>query len=150
VCQTVWNVLTGRPSANGIRDYDLVYFDDTDLSWEAEDAVIQAAGEVFGDVPVEVRNQARVHLWYTEKFGVACRPYTSTEDAIDSFPTIATCLGVRVGGGGEWQVYAPHGVDDVFGLVVRPNRVLAPRSVYEARVARWQREWPELQVDPWS
>jgi hypothetical protein len=36
--QTVWNVLTGRARGTGIKDYDLIYFDD--LSWAAEDAVI--------------------------------------------------------------------------------------------------------------
>ncbi|RSM88457.1 hypothetical protein DMH04_07330 [Kibdelosporangium aridum] len=150
VCQTVWNVLTGRPPTNGIKDYDLIYFDDTDLSWEAEDAVIRAVGEVFGDVPVEVRNEARVHLWYEEKFGVPCRPYKSTEDAIDSFPAIATCVGVRLNGGGEWQVYAPYGLADAFNLVMRPNRVLAPRAVFDAKAARCRREWPELTVVAWT
>jgi hypothetical protein len=30
--QTVWNVLTNKPARTGIKDYDLIYFDDTDLS----------------------------------------------------------------------------------------------------------------------
>ena len=70
--QTVWNVVTGQPPEAGILDYDLAYFDDTDLSWDAEDAVIQAGDEVFAGlpVPVQIRNQARVHLWYEQKFGV--------------------------------------------------------------------------------
>jgi hypothetical protein len=70
--QTVWNVITGRPPEAGILDYDLVYFDGSDLSWEAEDAVIRAGNEVFAGLPApaEIRNQARVHLWYEEKFGI--------------------------------------------------------------------------------
>jgi hypothetical protein len=31
----------------GILDYDLAYFDASDLSWEAEDAVIRAGNEIF-------------------------------------------------------------------------------------------------------
>jgi len=27
--------------------------------------------------------------------------------------------------------------------------VLAPRHVYEAKVARWTRQWPELTALPW-
>ncbi|TIM14510.1 MAG: hypothetical protein E5Y74_32860, partial [Mesorhizobium sp.] len=34
---SVWNHLTGKPSVYGIRDVDLFYFDDSDLSYEAED-----------------------------------------------------------------------------------------------------------------
>jgi hypothetical protein len=49
--QTVWNVVTDRPPANGIRDYDVFYFDDEDLSWEAEDRVIAAGRRIFGDLP---------------------------------------------------------------------------------------------------
>ena len=54
-----------------IRDYDLFYFDDSDLSWEAEDRAIRRCAALFADlgVTVELRNQARVHLWYEMRFG---------------------------------------------------------------------------------
>jgi uncharacterized protein len=151
LCQTVWNVVTGRPPTSGIKDYDVFYFDDGDLSWDAEDAVIRAGKKVFDDLPteVEIRNQARVHLWYEQKFGVACAPHVSTESAIDCFPATTCCLGVRLEPGGRWRVYAPHGVSDVFNLVVRPNPVLAPREVYAAKSARWRQQWPELTVLDW-
>jgi hypothetical protein len=149
--QTVWNVVTDRPPTLGIKDYDVFYFDGSDLSWEAEDAVIKTGREVFADLPadVEIRNEARVHLWYEDKFAVACPPYESSEAAIDSFAATTCCLGVRVETGGRWRVYAPHGLSDVFNLVVRPNPVLAPRSVYETKTARWQEQWPELTVLDW-
>ncbi len=144
--QTVWNVVTGWPPTEGIKDYDLFYFDDSDLSWEAENEVIQAGESAFGDLPVavEIRNEARVHLWYEDHFGVPCAPYTSTEAPIDSFAATTCCLGVRLNGEGGWRIYAPHGVADVFNLVVRPNPVLAPRSVYETKTRRWLEQWPEL------
>ncbi|MEU1410798.1 nucleotidyltransferase family protein [Streptomyces sp. NPDC049097] len=149
--QTVWNVVTDRPPTNGIKDYDVFYFDSSDLSWEAEDAVITAGAEAFAGLPaeVEIRNEARVHLWYEQKFGVACAPYASTEAAIDRFAATTCCLGVRLEPGGRWRVYAPHGLSDVFNLVVRPNPVLAPREVYESKSARWRRHWPELTVLDW-
>jgi hypothetical protein len=50
---------------------------------------------------------------------------------------------------GRWRVYAPHGLADVFNLVVRPNPVLAPRAVYETKAARWREQWPELTVLDW-
>lgn len=149
--QTVWNVVTDRPPTSGIKDYDVFYFSKGDLSWEAEDAVIKTGQKVFADLPaeVEIRNEARVHLWYEEKFGVACSPYDSTEAAIDSFAATTCCLGVRVEADGRWRVYAPHGLSDVFNLVVRPNPVLAPQSVYESKAARWRELWPELTILEW-
>jgi len=149
--QTVWNVVTDMHPTNGIKDYDVFYFDNRDLSWEAEDAVIKAADEAFTGLPaeVEVRNEARVHLWYEQKFGIPCAPHASTEAAIDSFAATTCCLGVRLEPGGRWRVYAPHGLSDVFNLVVRPNPVLAPREVYETKTARWRQQWPELTVLDW-
>lgn len=149
--QTVWNVVTGRSPIHGIRDYDLFYFDAGDMSWEAEDTVIQSARHAFRDITteVEVRNEARVHLWYEKKFGTPCPPYTSTESAIDSFAATTCCLGVRLEPGGRWRVYAPHGLSDVFNLVVRPNPVVAPHSVYAAKTSRWLSQWPELTILPW-
>jgi hypothetical protein len=149
--QTVWNVVTGQPPEAGILDYDLAYFDSSDLSWEAEDAVIRAGAEAFGALPapVQIRNQARVHLWYERKFGVPCPPYESTEAAIDTFEATAASLGVRLEPAGTWRIYAPYGFADVFNLVVRPNPVLATRSVYEAKTRRWRQQWPGLTVLPW-
>jgi hypothetical protein len=40
VYQPVLNHLTGRTLDYGIKDYDLAYFEASDLSYEAEDAVI--------------------------------------------------------------------------------------------------------------
>jgi len=149
--QTVWNALTCRPAGTGIRDADLFYFD-PDTSWEAEDAVIRAGADLFADlsVPVEIRNEARVHLWYAGHFGApAAAPFTSSCAAIDSFAAVCCAVGVTLEGG-RARVYAPFGFDDLFGLVVRPNRRLAPRHVYEAKAARWKQHWPELTVLPWD
>ncbi|MFE4626503.1 nucleotidyltransferase family protein [Streptomyces mirabilis] len=135
--QTVWNVVTDRPPTSGIKDYDIFYFDGTDLSWEAEDAAIKAGQEVFAGLPaeVEIRNEARVHLWYEQKFGVPCPPHESTEAAIDSFAATTCCLGVRLEADGGLRVYAPHGLSDVFNLVVRPC-LGRPAAGHRARRAR--------------
>jgi hypothetical protein len=68
--QTAWNVQTIRALDYGIADYDVFYFD-PDTSWQAEDAVIRKLQRRLAslDVLIEVRNQARVHLWYPESMG---------------------------------------------------------------------------------
>jgi len=150
VFQTVWNCLSGRDPGEGIKDYDVNYHDDRDLSWDAEDVVIRRAAELFADLEpvVEVRNEARVHLWYEAKFGVPCPPYPSTEAAIASFPNTSSCFGIRPGPRGP-EVCAPYGFTDLFAMRTRPNPVQAPRHVYETKVARWRTQWPQLSVLPW-
>lgn len=151
ITQTVWNMVTERPPDYGIDDYDLVYFDDSDLSWEAEDKVIQEGARVFADVPirVEIRNQARVHLWYTRKFGIPCRQHKSTESAIRSWLSGTALIGVRLLPDGDWMVFAPWGLADILNLVVRPNPVSGTRLMYEKKAARWRGLWPGLTVLPW-
>ena len=148
--QTVWNVTDGYPPGRGIQDYDVFYFD-PDTSWEAEDVVIRRAATLLADldVNVEVRNEARVHLWYEEKFGRPCAPFRSTADAIDHFAAETCCVGVRSDRQGNLKVYAPFGYQDLFDQVLRPNPVLAPRSVYEAKAERWSSLWPRLTVLAW-
>jgi len=154
VFQTVWNCLDGRDPGAGISDYDLFYFDAADRTWEREAAVISRAAMVFSDVNarVEIRNEARVHVWYEEHFGVPARPFASSRDAsdaIDHFASTTCCYAVSRNAAGQFEVYAPHGFTDLFDQRVRPNPVLAPREVYEKKTARWRQEWTELIVDPW-
>ncbi|WP_345469269.1 nucleotidyltransferase family protein [Glutamicibacter ectropisis] len=148
--QTVWNVLEGKDPQNGIRDYDFFYFDE-DTSYEAEDAVIRRAQELFKDIDaeIEVRNEARVHIWYEEHFGVPAIPFLSSTDAIDHFAAKTCCFAVTTGKNGKTRVYAPHGYEDLFARRIIPNPVLAPREVYEAKIKRWLSTWPSLRAEPW-
>jgi hypothetical protein len=100
VYQPVLNHLTRRPLDYGIKDYDLGYFDASDLSYEAEDAVIRRVKAAF-DEPlrrmVEVRNQARVHLWFEGKFGEPYTPLSCTAEALERFASATFAVGGPVG-----------------------------------------------------
>jgi hypothetical protein len=150
VAQTVWNELHGFPLEQGIRDCDLVYFD-TDTSAEAQDRYTRKASELFAGLPteVEVVNEARVHIWYEEELGKEIRPYKSSEDAINTWPTTATSVGVRYDKD-KFMIYAPYGLNDLFGMIVRPNKTLLTYKVYEEKVERWRKAWPKLTVIPWD
>jgi hypothetical protein len=148
--QTVWNCLSGKRPDEDILDYDVFYFDSSDSSWAAEDAVIRRCEAAFTDVDanVQVRNQARVHLWYADKFGVACPPLESSRDGIDHFLNESSCFGIRLHAG-SFDVYAPFGYGDVFAMIVRPNRRRELPHVYHQKAARWAMAWPRLTVVPW-
>jgi uncharacterized protein len=151
VAQTVWNDAFGRPAGHGISDIDLVYFDGADLSAEAEAHHAERIRTLFADLDlwVDVKNEARVHLWYAEKFGEALAPYVSTEDAIATFPTTATAVGVQPRANGL-RVFAPYGLSDLLGLIVRPNKKQITRPIYDAKVKKWLARWPDLRVVPWD
>ncbi|MGW2841118.1 nucleotidyltransferase family protein [Streptomyces sp. NPDC001493] len=151
--QTVWNAVSGRADLNhGIRDHDLFFYDDTDLSYEAEDLVIGRCLKACEDLGIELepRNQARVHLWYGPKFGKEIAPYTSLDEAIGSFAATCCCVAVNLDRDGLLRVHSTHGFADLFNLVLRPNPMtVAPRQVYEAKAERWTALWPELTKLPW-
>jgi hypothetical protein len=146
---TVWNHRSGFDLNHGIFDYDLVYFDDSDTSYEGEDSYIRQAKKLFGDARVEIRNQARVHLWHKDHFGYDIAPYTSTEAAISKWPTTATSIGIRLDEKGQIQVFAPCGLDDLLAMTVRPNKVNITEEIYMKKVERWIKIWPDLMVIPW-
>jgi uncharacterized protein len=151
VTQTVWNDLHGYEPTAGIKDYDLVYFDPTNLSAQDEELRACDAADGFRDlgVTIDVTNEARVHLWYEERFGFAIPPYRSTEHAISTWPTTASSVGVRYETG-TLVVCAPFGLHDLFSMVVRPNKTLIDEAVYLSKVQRWRRQWPRLAIVPWD
>ena len=151
IYNSVWNALTGRPSGYGIKDIDLLYFDDSDLSWEAEDAVIARGREVFASspVPVEIRNQARVHLWFPEKFGIDFPPLASGDEALTRYSAKTHAVGLRLEPDGSLSLRAPFGLEPIFGFRIVPNRALDNAGSYGEKGARAKRSWPELAVEGW-
>ena len=149
VYQPVLNHLTGRPLDFGIKDYDLGYFDMSDLSYEAEDEVIRRVKAAFEEPlrsAVEVRNQARVHLWFEAKFGEPYTPLSCTAEALERFASATFAVGVRLESDDRLHIVAPFGLADLFALRLRPN----PRrkTVGFARAsADVRRRWPEVVVE---
>jgi hypothetical protein len=149
VYQAVWNARTGRPAGYGIKDYDLAYFDGSDLSYEAEDGVIKRVAAAF-DEPfrsqVEVRNQARVHLWFENRFGEPYEPLGSTDEALGRFVAPTFAVGVRLEADDAITVAAPFGLEDVFAMVVRPNPNRPVAKGWARTIESARGRWPELTV----
>jgi len=98
----------------------------------------------------EVTNQATVHLWFEDYFGHPVAPLCSLEEAIASWPEYATAVGLRLEQDDAITVIAPHGLEDLFGLVVRRNPARASVETYRQRLAqkRYAERWPRLTVVP--
>lgn len=144
----VWNHLTGRPADHGVKDYDIFYFDE-DTSYEAEDQIIKRLTPHFApNPPVEIRNQARVPLWYRNKFGRDYPAVANCKTAIDRFACTTHCVGARLIGD-DLDIYAPFGLNEIFSFRLTPNLTLQNRETHEAKAARQSALWPELTVVPW-
>lgn len=149
VYQPVLNHLTGRPPDYGIADYDLAYFDGADVSWEAEDLVIRRVAAAFEPdlaAKVEVRNQARVHLWFEDHFGEPYAPLTETAEALTRFTSPAFAVGARLEADDRLTLIAPFGLEDLFARRLRPNP-LRPSAGFARTVESARRRWPEVTAE---
>ncbi|MGI2035538.1 nucleotidyltransferase family protein [Rhizobium panacihumi] len=151
LAQTVWNARFGFNAEYGVSDIDLVYFDPNDLSQQSEEEQAKRIRGLFPNLPtwIDVKNEARVHLWYEAKFGYSIAPYRSAMDAIDTFPTTATAIGMRPAGR-EAEICAPFGLDDLLAGIVRANKKQITREIYGAKSSKWLARWPDLAVISWD
>jgi uncharacterized protein len=144
--QTVWNIQTGRPPQENISDYDVFYFDRSDLSYEAEDRVIKRVASVCAglDAVIEVKNQARVHLWYEQRFGQEYPALASSSSGIDRFLVEGTCVGVSCALSQPPAVYARFGLDDLYAGILAPNPRDLPPPRFNEKAASYRARWPWL------
>lgn len=148
VYQRVLNHLTGRDPDYGVKDYDLGYFDASDVSYEAEDVVIRRAAAAFAppfDALVEVRNQARVHVWFEDKFGEPYSPLRCSREALERFVSATFAVGVRLEADEAMTIVAPFGLEDLFALRMRPNPIRKTGG-FERTAQGLRARWPELIV----
>lgn len=91
----------------------------------------------------EVVNQATIHSYTKEE------PYTSLEHAMTRWAEIATAVAVYLDEHGKIRYHAPHGLDDLMSMTIRPHLVTPKsRDVYLDRIANkgWQKKWPKITI----
>jgi hypothetical protein len=98
---------------------------------------------------VETRNQARVHLWFEQRFGSAYPPLASADEALRYYASIVHAVGVRLESDGRLDIAVPFGFDDMFAMRVRPNLVLDNAASFARKADRAKSMWPEVAVEPW-
>ena len=141
--QTIWNLRSSRPPAQSIKDYDVFYFDQDDLSPEGEAQAQSHVDSVLADlgITVEVANQARVHLWYPQFFGHAYPPLASSTDGIERFLVLETCVGVRPD-----ACAAPYGLAGMYAGTLTANPRVPHAELFAHKVASYLTRWDWLTV----
>lgn len=136
----VWDHLHGYSRAKvDTADIDLVYYDPMGNDEQADGELSRQLKEKTG-IPWEVVNQAYAHAWNN------LPPYGSTAGAIAQWPETATGIGIRIENG-ELKLLAPHGVDDLVNLIVRPSPAFSggiERVRERAQKKQWFKKWPKL------
>ena len=146
ITQCVWNFLVGKPLMSSVKDFDVIYFAEEPHETEARHEV-ELNDRVGHGIPVEVKNQAYVHEWYPERFGLTIEPYRCSEDGVASWlPAFA--VGVMLVADGL-RVFAPFGLDDLMSMHLRPNKSAMSEANYRQMTLSYRRRWPQISVQSW-
>ena len=146
--QIVFNHLHGYNLHQNVKDIDVVYYS-LERDPEYENSLISTLkGSLSTDLEIDLKNEAFVDEWYEEKFGHSIGQYSSVYDAIDSFPTTTTAIGITMKDE-EYKVYSTFGFDDLFNLILRPNKRQITKDIYESKKARIAENWPKVRVVDW-
>lgn len=145
VRNAIWDHLHGRQTSLLSADVDVLWFDPARTAPSEDKALEAVLRAVNPGINWSVKNQARMHL----RNGDA--PYASAVDAMRFWPETATAVAARRTEQGCCEIAAPFGLDDLFGLVLRP----APRFAGEkhcayldrVRVKGWLATWPLLRME---
>ncbi|MBI2484641.1 nucleotidyltransferase family protein [Candidatus Uhrbacteria bacterium] len=142
---TVWDVLHGYTHRTPLNDVDVVYFETRDDALAHDLSLWEKLQERDGTYTWNVFNQARAH----EKFPLY-PTHGPTSIFMSYWSETPTCVGVRLEPDDTLTISAPHGLEDLFHLRVRPvPPPFQDMELYRRRTTakRWQETWPHLQID---
>ena len=141
----VWDYLHNFKNPTPVDDVDVIYFDQLSATKEHDVQLEARLRAAIPNLEWSVKNQARMHV------GNADSMYLGVADAVSKWPETATAIAIRLSQPGELELIAPHGLADLFRLLVRPTPhfIANPKRVAE-RVTqkRWRTTWPKLEVLP--
>jgi uncharacterized protein len=130
------------------KDVDVAFFDGGDLSRDHDELIESELVRRRPDVAWEAKNQAAVHVWYPDRFGVQVPPFGSVPEAVATWPEYAVCVAARLASSGAIEICAPHGLDDLLDGVWRRHPTRVTVREYERRLAHKQpaSRWPGVRV----
>ncbi|WP_039959069.1 nucleotidyltransferase family protein [Vibrio sinaloensis] len=148
ITQVIWNHIDGQPLLSRVKDFDLVYFDQTQAVEQSEYEQ-QLVERVSHNIPVDVKNQATIHQVYAKKLGFKITPYTRVEQGIDSWLS-AFAIGFRLDEFNRVRLYAPYGLEDAFYMRIKPNKLAMSKRSYQSMTESYRARWPNVQVMEWD
>ena len=139
----VWDYLHNiKRNVADTKDVDLIYFDKKNSNPEKDVKLSKKMGRKIG-LGWEIVNQAYTHSWHDRKV-----PYKNSTEALSEWVETPTCVAVALKNG-KLKIIAPHGIDDLVNLIVRPSpshkdKLDIFKQRYESK--KWLEKWPKLKI----
>lgn len=137
----IWDHLHGYTERTPLADIDLIYFDPSHIDENQEKEYDNQLSALF-EASWSAKNQARMHVVNNND------PFTSSEDGLAHWIETPTCVGVTLNEDDSLTLVAPHGIDDLVHLRVRPTNPNKDLVLYRERVTKkkWKETWPKLEI----
>ncbi len=154
VFQTIWNYYDGKDLNFGIKDIDVIYYNNSDLSVEKDleyyDIIKKYIKEKGFNYDIDVSNEARMHIWKMEHGqGENVEQYKNSEDAIDKWVATVHAIGITKVND-DIKVYAPYGLSDIYSRTIRPIKHNGnSKELYEMKVESWTKRFSDLNIIEW-
>ncbi len=141
----IWDTLHQFNRRTPLSDIDVIFFDPEHPEEAYEKQLEQQLSLVLPGLPWSVKNQARMHLIN------GLPPYTSSVDAMANFPETATAIGVKINELGDMVLSAPHGIEDLLNLEVKPTPKFLDKEllkVFDQRMENkaWKQNWSNVTI----
>ncbi|QUM80425.1 nucleotidyltransferase family protein [Moritella sp. 5] len=148
ITQLIWNSLGEKELLDKVKDFDIVYFDESNAVSE-ELFELSITKRIRHSVEVDLKNQATMHERYLQRFGCSIAAYVSVEQGIESWlPAFA--IGFTLDSYGDLAIYAPYGLEDAFDMLVKPNKRAMTEACYNKMTTGYKARWPKVKVYPWG
>jgi hypothetical protein len=142
----VWDHLHGYREPTPLNDVDVIYYDADDIDEGTEKRLEVELHRRLPGHPWSVKNQARMAIRNGDG------PYRSSNHALEHWCETPTAVGIRLDFRDDIEMIAPFGLDDLFGLIVRPTPFAKghPKKLdqYRERMKKknWPHRWPRIRV----
>lgn len=154
VFKTIWNYYDVRDLNFGIKDIDVIYYNNDDLSVEKDieyyNLINKYAKSKNIEYEIDVSNEARMHLWQMKhNQGKKIEQYQNSEDAISKWIATVHAIGITKEND-EIKVYAPYGLSDIFSKTIRPiKHENNSKELYDKKVKSWNKRFKDLNIIKW-
>lgn len=136
----IWDYKHGK-ERSALNDLDVIYFDPINNQKNHDQQLESKLKSEDATLNWSVKNQGRMHLRNGHS------PYKDCNHAISFWPETATAVAVRLNPEEKIEYIAPHGLTDLFSLIVRPTPNF-DLIVFKERVERkeWLMRWDKLRL----
>lgn len=153
VFQTIWNYYDNNPLNYGIKDIDVIYYNNNDLSVDTDikyyNLIKDYCLKQGYNYEIDVSNEARMHLWKKEKFNIDVEQYINSEDAINKWIATVHAIGITKENN-ILKIYAPFGLSDIYSRTIRPiKHEYSKKEIYDKKVKSWSERFNNLNIFEW-